>query len=286
MPLRPIKMPLLLFLLLSRNLTPSSQYAFQWTLPHPQIPATPQLRVSNQSKQAKDPSQPLQSSRQPHLHLSINDSADPIARLYATLHHPPNRNMAPTVTHTARTQITSSSSHIPNASTNNWSNTHTSPPQSSLSSSLTSHAPLNEHTDTRSLLSASSLSPLTPPLRAHKPPVISPHEQKRSPSEPTHSTADTHWNPTPAPPVTLRTTPTSDPLLAYAASSSPSTVFPTFTTVPTFESLSNFLSSIVTDARRIPCGNPSEWKPAVQARWSIELTRLGALFDVAIANPS
>ena len=40
------------------------------------------------------------------------------------------------------------------------------------------------------------------------------------------------------------------------------------------------------DARRIPCGNPSAWKPAVQNRWNIELTRLAGLFDQALINPS
>ena len=160
MPPRPIKMPLLLFLLLSRNLTPSSQYAFQWTLPHPQIPATPQLRVSNQSKQAKDPSQPLQSSRQPHLHL-VSTTALTQSHVYMPLYITPQIEIWPPQslvrpeprlhhrprTYQMRPPITG--------------RIHTSPPQSSLSSSLTSHAPLNEHTDTRSSLCFLSITPHT-----------------------------------------------------------------------------------------------------------------------------
>ena len=43
---------------------------------------------------------------------------------------------------------------------------------------------------------------------------------------------------------------------------------------------------MIKDARRIPCGNPATWKPAVQNRWSIELTRLANLFDSALIDPS
>jgi hypothetical protein len=61
---------------------------------------------------------------------------------------------------------------------------------------------------------------------------------------------------------------------------------PAFTEVPTFDAISDLLCKVIKDARRIPCGNPSAWKPAVQNRWSIELTKLAGLFDRAVLNPS
>ena len=81
--------------------------------------------------------------------------------------------------------------------------------------------------------------------------------------------------------------PSADPLLAYIATPPPPQLaLPAFTELPSFESLSPFLCTVIQNARKIPAGSPMSWKPAVLSRWKIELTRLSALFNTALAEPT
>ena len=81
--------------------------------------------------------------------------------------------------------------------------------------------------------------------------------------------------------------PSADPLLAYIATPPPPQLaLSAFTELPSFESLSPFLCTVIQNARKIPAGSPMSWKPAVLSRWKIELTRLSALFNTALAEPT
>ena len=92
--------------------------------------------------------------------------------------------------------------------------------------------------------------------------------------------------PLPIPP-TYPSSASFDPLLTFLAPTPTSfSSLPAFTELPTFDTISTPLCKVIKAARRIPCGNPSSWKPAVQNRWNFELNRLAEMFDAAIANPT
>ena len=59
-----------------------------------------------------------------------------------------------------------------------------------------------------------------------------------------------------------------------------------FTELPTHTDVLPSLCKVITAARRIPSGNPSAWKPAVQSRWNIALAKLAELLRTALANPT
>ena len=77
-----------------------------------------------------------------------------------------------------------------------------------------------------------------------------------------------------------------DPILPFFTQPSVICSVPSFTSVPTFDAIYPIVCKAIKDARRIPCSNPASWKPAVQNRWDIEMTRLSKLLNDTMLDPT